>query len=102
MGEILGKLIMRKIVIGIMIALSVMAFSFAIADTLAKGTGGWFGPIIFLVINCTGLYCAYRFIIWYSKNAGNTRQASEDEEVVMLIRNKANKKKNGSAQKADL
>ena len=90
---------MRKIVIGIVIALSVMAFSFSIADKLALGSGGWFGPIIFLVINCAGLYCAYRFIIWYSKNAGNVRPEKEDKEVSMLIRNK---RENRRPPRADL
>ncbi len=90
---------MRKIVIGVVIAISVMAFSFAVADKLAQGSGGWFGPIVFLIINCIGLYCAYNFIIWYSKSSSNLPTKKEDDEITTLIRNK---KRNGGAPKADL
>ena len=83
---------MRKVFIGIVIALSVMAFSFAIADKLAQGSGGWFGPIIFLVINCLGLYCAYRFIILYSKKTVAVQRGREDNEVANLIRHKKRNK----------
>ena len=83
---------MRKVFIGIIIALSVMAFSFAVADKLAQGSGGWFGPIIFLIINCMGLYCAYRFIIWYSKKSGAVHLGKEDKGVTHLIRNKKGNK----------
>ncbi len=79
---------MRKIVIGVMIALSVMTFSFAAADKLAQGIGGWLGPVVFLAVNCAGLYCAYKFIIWYSKNTGAVRPEKEDNGVATLIRNK--------------
>ena len=83
---------MRKIFMAVIIAISVMAFSFAVADALAKGSGGWFAPIIFLMINCLGLYFAYKFIVWYSKNASTVRTEKEDEEVAMLLRNKAGKR----------
>ena len=68
-----------------------MAFSFAVADKLAQGSGGWFGPVIFLVINCVGLFCAYKFIIWYSKKVRAVRPYKEDKEIATLIRNKKGK-----------
>ena len=79
---------MRKVVMGIIIVCSVMAFSFAISDKLAQGSGTWFGPIIFLVINCLGLYFAYKFIIWYSKKSSSVRIKNEDSDIAKLIRNK--------------
>ena len=83
----------------IIIAISVMAFSFAVADALAKGSGGWFAPILFLVINCLGLYAAYKFIVWYTKNVSSVRADNEDDEVAMLLRKKAiNNKKTGGSE----
>ena len=82
---------MRKITISIVMAVSVMAFSFAVADKLAQSSEGWFGPVIFLVINCVGLFCAYKFIIWYSKKVGAVRSDKEDKEIASLIRNKKGK-----------
>tara|TARA_A100000164_G_scaffold110016_1_gene96827 strand:+ start:303 stop:524 length:222 start_codon:yes stop_codon:yes gene_type:complete len=72
-------------------AVSVMAFSFAVADKLAQSSQGWFGPLIFLVINCVGLFCAYKFIIWYSKKVRAVRSDKEDKEIASLIRNKKGK-----------
>ena len=68
-----------------------MAFSFAVADKLAQSSQGWFGPVIFLVINCVGLFCAYKFIIWYSKKVRAVRSDIEDKEIASLIRNKTGK-----------
>mgnify|MGYP001166898740 FL=1 len=79
---------MRKITISIVMAVSVMAFSFAVADKLAQSSQGWFGPVIFLAINCVGLFCAYKFILWYSKKMRAVRPEREDKEIATLIRNK--------------